>query len=75
MATAKLDVETMSMEDLMGLEARIKAAKAAKAVDYQNELIVRYQALRDEMISNGVVTEDQLPRLKKRGWKRGGKAG
>lgn len=68
--TTEVDLNQLSLDEINLLHDRIIEAKGRKAIEAQNELIARYQELRKEMIATGVVTEDQLPALKRRGWTR-----
>ncbi|MGQ7794451.1 hypothetical protein ACUN0C_18755 [Faunimonas sp. B44] len=69
MPKPKIDLDEMSPQELEELHAELMAAQERKKTDYQNELIERYQRLRDEMVKWGVISDD-FPRLKRRGWTR-----
>jgi hypothetical protein len=65
------DFEKLSVAELDAIHEAIMQAREKKQIEFQNELIGRYQALREEMIKNGVAKEDELPVFRRRGWKRG----
>ncbi|ESY35710.1 hypothetical protein X748_13925 [Mesorhizobium sp. LNJC386A00] len=65
-----IDLTDKSMDELEAIHEAVMAAKEAKAIDHQNELIREYQDLKTRMVKAGVVKEDQLPNFKIRGWTR-----
>lgn len=60
----------MSMDELDAMHEKVMRMKQAKAIKYQNDLIKEYQKLKSKMVAAGVVSENELPNFRERGWKR-----